>query len=147
MMKGRTSNRGAASRSGLTLIEVMVSIFLVSLAATIIYTQMILSYRVLMRSRARLEAQSIAFDHLWELYNTPLADMPMLSGLVTNFPTPAWSVMSTDGTVELFVEADDLLDPSYWTIVAQVWAPTNTPVSVGTNALARYEVWRYRGER
>lgn len=144
--------RSTKSRTGFTLVEVMIAMFLVSVAAIIVYTEMLLSYRILARSRARLEAQSIAFDRIWEAYNAPLSSMPTIS---TNYPsrsTPVWSLMATGGVVDCFVFAETnapvLPDPVwYWDIVVQVWAPSNSLLQVGTNPLARYVVRRYRGER
>jgi prepilin-type N-terminal cleavage/methylation domain-containing protein len=140
------------SKSGLTLVEVMIAMFLVSIAAVIVYTEMLMAYRTLARSRARLEAQSIAFDHLWAIYNTPLANMPIVSETYTNFSTPEWSMMSTGGWVECQILAETnppvLPDPVwYWDIVVQVWPPTNTLLQIGTNPLSRYAIRRYRGER
>ncbi|MCU0856802.1 MAG: prepilin-type N-terminal cleavage/methylation domain-containing protein [Pontiellaceae bacterium] len=138
--------------AGVTLVEVMMAMFLVSIAAIIIYTEMMLSYRILMRSRARLEAQSIAFDRLWEIYNRPLDDMPIIT---TNFPpepTPAWSSMSTGGVVDCLIfsetNAPVLPDPvHYWDITVTVWPPTNTMLEIGDQPLASYAVRRYRGVR
>ncbi len=133
--------------------------FLVSIAAVIVYTEMLLSYRILMRSRARLEAQSIAFDNLWMIYNSPITNLPSTS---TNFyqykygldslPTPEWSLMSTNGWVDCHILAETnapvMPDPIwYWDIVVQVWPPANSPLQISTNPLARYTVRRYRGER
>lgn len=144
--------RKRSSKAGLTLVEVMIAMFLVSIAAVIVYTEMLLAYRILMRSRARLEAQSIAFDHLWAIYNTPLDDMPVISETHYSLPTPEWSILSTNGWVDCHILAETnppmLPDPVwYWEIVVTVWPPTNTPLQIGTNPLARAAVWRYRGER
>lgn len=144
--------RGRNTRSGLTLVEVMIAVFLVGVAATIVYTEMILAYRILMRSRARLEAQSIAFDHLWTIYNMPLDNMPTISETRYSRPTPEWSVLSTNGWIDCHILAETnppvLPDPVwYWEIIVTVWPPTNSPLQVGTNPLARAAVWRYRGER
>ena len=140
------------SRAGMTLVEIMIAMFLVSVAAVIVYTEMLMAYRTLMRSRARLEAQSIAFDNLWTIYNTPLTNMPTISQTLYGIPTPAWSVLSTNGWVDCQILANTnppvLPDPVwYWDIVVTVWPPTNTSLQVGTNPLTRYAVRRYRGER
>ncbi|HKL21749.1 MAG TPA: prepilin-type N-terminal cleavage/methylation domain-containing protein, partial [Tichowtungia sp.] len=68
-----------ALKSGMTLVEVMISVVLVAVAAIIVYTEMIVSYRILMRSRARLEAQSMAFDELWENYSMSLPELETYS--------------------------------------------------------------------
>ena len=140
------------SKTGITLVEVMIAMFLVSVAAIIVYTEMILSYRILSRSRARLEAQSIAFDNVWRIYNMSLGSMPTISTNYPPEPTPSWSLMSTGGVVECMVLAETnapvLPDPVwYWDIVVQVWAPSNSLLQMGTNPLARYAIRRYRGER
>ena len=140
------------SQSGFTLVEVLVAIFLVAIAATIIYSEMLLSYRTLMRSRARIEAQTLAFDHIWEAYNIPNdSDLPAIS---TNrmMSTPEESLFSTNGIIELAIlpEIDMPLTPEliqYWDMVVQVWPEEGSPLQIGTNALARYAVRRYRGER
>lgn len=144
--------RKRASRCGFTLVEVMIAMFLVSVAAIIVYTEMLLAYRILSRSRARLEAQSIAFDHLWEIYNTPLENMPIISETRYSRPTPEWSLLGTNGWVDCHILAETnppvLPDPVwYWEIIVTVWPPTNSLLQVGTNPLARAAVWRYRGER
>lgn len=143
---------GIRNKAGLTLVEVMIAVVLVGVAAIIIYTEMMLAYRVLMRSRARVEAQSIAFDHLWTIYNTPLDNMPIVSETRYSRPTPEWSLLSTNGTVDCHILAETnppmLPDPVwYWEIIVTVWPPENTPLQVGTNPLARAAIWRYRGER
>lgn len=133
------------SRAGFTLVEVLIAMFLVSIAAIIIYTEMLISYRILMRSRARLEAQSIAFDNLWEVYNRP--DPVKISGELYSRPTPEWSLMSTNGWVECHVLAEQVVTPRYWEICVTVWPPTNSSLQIGTNPLARAAVWRWDGER
>lgn len=128
---------------------------LVSVASIIVYTEMLTAYRILMRSRARLEAQSIAFDRLWQIYNLPLADMKnyIISTNLPLAPTPANSILSTNGIIDCQILAETNSpvagDPvEYWDIVVQVWAPTNTPLQIGTNySLARYAIRRYCGDR
>jgi prepilin-type N-terminal cleavage/methylation domain-containing protein len=137
--------RRKTSRSGFTLVEVMIAMFLVSIAAVIVYTEMLLAYRILMRSRARLEAQSIAFDNLWEVYNR--ADPVKISGELYSKQTPEWSVISSNGWVECHILAEQVVTPRYWEIWVTVWPPTNSPLQVGTNPLARASVWRWDGER
>lgn len=140
------------SKAGFTLVEVMIAMFLVSVAAIIVYTEMLMAYRILMRSRARLEAQGIAFDNLWTFYNTPLENMPVMSESRYSRATPEWSVFSTNGWVDCHVLAETnppvLSDPVwYWDITVTVWPPTNSPLQIGTNPMARVAVRRYRGER
>ena len=140
-----TAMRKRKSKAGMTLVEVMIAMFLVSIAAIIVYTEMLMAYRILMRSRARLEAQSIAFDYLWEIYNTN--NMPDISERFYSIPTPAWSILSTDGRVDCHIVAEPVSPPRYWEIVVTVWPPTNTLLQIGTNPLARAALWRWRGER
>ncbi len=135
----------------MTLVEVMIAIVLVAVAAAIIYTEMLLSYRILMRSRARIEAQGMAFDYVWEGYNMPLQNLPAISQ-IQSFATPSNSVFGTNGTVDLAIlpEIDSPLLPDliqYWDVIAQVWPPEGSPLQVGTNPLARSAVRRYRGTR
>jgi prepilin-type N-terminal cleavage/methylation domain-containing protein len=138
--------RRKQSRAGVTLVEVMIAMFLVSIAAIIVYTEMLLAYRMLTRSRARLEAQSIAFDNLWEIYNLP--NMPETSQLFYSLPTPEWSILSTNGWIDCHILAEsNNTPPRYWEISVTVWPPTNTLLQIGTNPLARAAVWRWRGER
>ena len=132
----------------MTLVEVMISMFLVSVAAIIVYTEMLLSYRILMRTRARMEAQSYAFDCLWTYYNnTGIGLLPITAGIVTNGPTPSWSLFSTNGWVDVFVlpnaPASAPNTPTNWVLVATVWPPTNSLLRIGTNPLARTAVIRY----
>ncbi len=141
-----------SSKTGFTLVEVMVSVFLVAVAAAIIYSEMLLAYRTLMRSRARLEAQTMAFDHLWELYN--LKDDSDLPSIATNLAlaTPQESVFGTTGVIEMAIlpeidapQTPDLIQ--YWDIVVQVWPEEDSPLQIGTNSLAQYAIRRYRGDR
>lgn len=146
-MKNRTS------KSGMTLVEVMVSVFLVAVAAAIVYTEMIVSYRILMRSRAKLEAQSLAFDLIWETYNMPFAQMETHSiSLIDPQPTPEHSLLGTNGTLKLIIRPEnempltpDLIN--FWDIYVEVWPAEDSPLQVGTNSLAEYSIRRYRGER
>ncbi|MEI7850871.1 MAG: type II secretion system protein [Kiritimatiellales bacterium] len=139
------------SRTGMTLVEVMISMFLVSVAAVIVYTEMLMSYRILMRTRARMEAQTLAFDCLWTYYNnTKIDNLPIIAGIVpaASGPTPAWSVMSSNGYVEVFVfpnaPAITPTTPTNWVLVARVWPASNSLLRVGTNPLACTAITRYR---
>jgi prepilin-type N-terminal cleavage/methylation domain-containing protein len=140
------------SRKGFTLVEVMIAVFLVGVAATIVYTEMLMAYRILMRSRARLEAQSIAFDRLWEIYNQPRGMLPQSPTILPPEPTPADCILSTNGIIDCLIlaEVDPQITPDpvrHWDIVVEVWAPTNSPLQLGTNSLARYAIRRYWGAR
>lgn len=139
------------SKLGMTLVEVMVSIFLVAAAAAIIYTEMIVSYRVLMRSRAKLDAQGMAFERIWATYNLPVEALGSISS-ITNFPTRADSMLSTNGYVKLIIRPENEmpLTPdlvNFWDIFVEVWPEEGSPLQVGTNALSQYNIRRYRGER
>jgi prepilin-type N-terminal cleavage/methylation domain-containing protein len=136
------------SRTGMTLVEVMISMFLVSVAAVIVYTEMQLSYRILMRTRARMEAQTLAFDRLWTYYNnTKVANLPVSAGVVTNGSTPEWSVMSSNGLWEIIVIPSSFnplnSKPTNWVMVATVWPASNSLLRIGTNPLARTTITRY----
>ncbi|MFA7256185.1 MAG: prepilin-type N-terminal cleavage/methylation domain-containing protein [Kiritimatiellales bacterium] len=137
--------RRPSNKAGMTLVEVMIAMFLVSIVAIIVYTEMLLAYRILARSRARLEAQSIAFDNLWEVYNR--TDPVKISGELYSKPTPEWSLMSTNGWVECHILAEQVVSPRYWEIAVTVWPPTNSPLQIGTNPLARAAIWRWDAKR
>ncbi len=134
--------------------EVMIAVLLIAVAAAVVYTEMILSYRVLMRSRARMEANGLAFDYLWKAFNMPKDDLPAISQM-WSFATPENTVFSTNGMVDLIIhpEVDAPLLPDsiqWWDITVQVWpsAPgVESPLQLGTNELARCVIRRYRGER
>ena len=137
----------AKYRAGLTLVEVMIAMFLVSVAAVIVYTEMLTAYRMLSRSRARLEAQSIAFDYLWGIYNMPEENLPTASTLSwQQDSTPVSCIMSNNGMINCDVDApvDGNNRVIYWDISVQVWVPTNNPLQMGTNVLAKYGLRRYR---
>lgn len=122
----------------------MIAMFLVSIAAIIVYTEMLLSYRILARSRARLEAQSIAFDTMWTYYNnTKIDELPTYPGFVPSAsgPTPEWSLLSSNGWVDCHIRR---MDASSWDIVVTVWPPTNSLLQIGTNALARTTITRWK---
>lgn len=133
--------------------EVMISVFLVSVAAIIIYTEMIVSYRILMRSRAKLEAQNLAFNILWENYNMTLSALQTYStSVVQVVSTPADSVLSSSGYIKRIIRPENELPFApetiqYWDIFVEVWPGSGSPLQVGTNSLASYRIRRYRGER
>lgn len=151
---------GGNYRAGMTLVEVLMAVVLVSVAATLIYQGGFSSYRTLMRSRARLEAQGVAFDKLWVLFNMKLDDLPG-TALVGSETTPGGGALSTNGLVRFAVlpETNDPLSRiDYWQISVQVWAPSNSPLftvidddgtvlATAPHPLAEYSVLRYRGER
>jgi prepilin-type N-terminal cleavage/methylation domain-containing protein len=134
------------NKAGVTLVEILIAMFLVSVAAVIVYTEMLQSYRILARSRARLEAQNIAFDYLWGVYNLPqesLTNMATLSWM--REATPASCIMYTNGIINCDIDVSNVsAKVLFWDISVQVWVPTNNPLQIGTNALAKYSVRRYR---
>lgn len=152
-------------KSGMTMIEVLISVALAAVAVSIIYAGIFYSYKTVMRSRARLDAQGLAFDKLWEIYNQSLdtiIEMALPSyDEPTSSPTPANSVFSTNGTIQWAVMPEvepPVLRVDYWEIQVQVWAPANSPLFsvISTNGtvtaaydrpLAEYKIWRYRGDR
>jgi prepilin-type N-terminal cleavage/methylation domain-containing protein len=140
-------------KSGITLVEVMISVFLVAVAAAIIYTEMIVSYRILMRSRARLEAQGLAFDVLWENYNMPFDELKTFStSVVQVVSTPDSSLLSTNGYVKRIIRPENEMPTTpekiqYWDIFVEVWPGFGSPLQIGTNSLASCRIRRYRGER
>lgn len=147
-------NRKHDTRKGLTLVEVLVAVVLVSVAAAVVYTELIASYRILMRSRAKLEAQSLGFDRLWEEYNAPIEDLPIVANVEVE-TVQENSILYPHGSLRVTVIPTDvstLPDPvDYWDIFVQVWAGTNTPVTFGglldDVPLVEYSVTRYRGHR
>ncbi len=141
-------------RSGLTMVEVLIAVLLVGVAATVVYTELIASYRILMRSRAKLDAQGMAFDTLWEAYNQPLDALIELPGIMATAIVksgPTNSVLHPHGLIRTTIRPTDvaeLPDPvDYWDITVQVYAGTNSPIDFGDRELVRYDVRRYRWER
>jgi len=145
--------------AGLTLVEVLVAVVLVAVAAGAIYQGLLYSYKGMMRSRARLEAQGIAYDILLEKFNTPYNDLPDIAA-AESLSTPEKSVFSTNGIINYFVypqvDADGRTER--WEMTVQVWAPSNsvlfsvidedgTVLSEYSEPLAEYEVFRYKGDR
>jgi len=143
-------------------VEVLIALVLVSAAAAVVYQSIFYSYKTMMRSRMRLDAQGIAMDELWEVFNWKYQDLPTGSdGYETNHPTPVSSVFSTDGIVKCWVwpEVNDPVSRiDYWEMIVQVWAPSNSPLFsvLDTNGtviaeypdpLVEYRVIRYRGDR
>ncbi len=151
------------SRAGMTLVEVLIAVVLVSVAATLVYNGGFYSYKTLMRSRARLEAQGIAFDKLWQLFNVPLKELNARADVAVSDsePTPDGGAFSTNGLVRFFVQPETntpLSRIDYWTITVQVWAQSNsilfsimnddgTVREVYPNPLVEYTVLRYPGDR
>ncbi len=157
--------RKTSGSAGMTLVEVLIAVVLTAAAAAIIYEGVFYSYKTVMRSRARLDAQGIAFDKLWEIYNQSL-DTIMEMALPTytdptSTSTPPSSVFSTNGIVQWAVLPETnppVLRVDYWEIDVQVWAPSNSPLFsvIDTNGtvtaaydrpLAEYRERRYRGDR
>lgn len=152
--------RRPGRKSGMTLVEVLISVVLVSIAAALVYNGGFYSYRTLMRSRLRLEAQGIAFDKLWQLFNMPLKDIPGIA-VAESEPVPAGGVFPADGIVRYAVMPETnapLSTIDYWEITVQVWAPSNSPLFSVMNddgsvqaaqpePLAEYTVLRYPGDR
>lgn len=152
-------------RSGFTLVEVLIAIVLVSVAAAVVYTEMISSFRILMRSRAKLDAQGLAFDSLWEVYNLAQDKLPEASTpnfipdsvpesrrLSYGWQVPESSSLYPHGVINCRILAETnaptLPDPTYyWDILMQVYAGEDSPVDFGERALVRYQVRRYAGER
>jgi Tfp pilus assembly protein PilV len=144
----------------MTLVEVLVAVVLICVAATLVYNGGFYSYRILMRSRARLEAQGIAFDKLWSLFNMPYKNLPStaLSGVE---PVPSMGAFPTNGIIRFAVlpETNAPLDRTdYYEITVQVWAPSNSILFTAMNdngsvraayqdPLVQYTVLRYGGER
>ena len=152
--------RRAVNRAGMTLVEVLIALVLVSAAAAVVYQSIFYSYKTMMRSRMRLDAQGVAFDKLWGLFNTKYEDLPT-TAISAEEATPAESVFSTNGTV-WFAFLPETNAPvariDYWYVVVQVWAPSNSPLFsvLNTNGtviaeypdpLVEYRVIRYRGDR
>jgi hypothetical protein len=144
----------------MTLVEVLIAVVLVSIAATLVYQGGGSSYKILMRSRLRLEAQGVAFDKLWSLFNLPLDKLPG-TALIDSEPTPEGGAFSTNGLVRFAVMPETnapLNGVEYWEISVQVWAPDNSPLftvmnddgtvrATSPHPLAEYTVLRYRGDR
>jgi prepilin-type N-terminal cleavage/methylation domain-containing protein len=149
--------RKTGSKAGMTLVEVLIAVVLVSVAASLIYNGGFYSYKILMRSRMRLEAQGIAFDKLWELFNTPkYNDLIKLAGKVVYEPTPTEGAFPVGGTVKSLVVTPP--STNYCEIIVNVYAPSNnglfsvmnddgTVRAAYTNSLAEYRILRYVGDR
>ncbi len=127
------------SKMGLTLVEVLMSVLLVGAAAAMIYEGSMYSYKTMMRSRARLSAQGIAFDKLWALYNlqSPVElEREQLRGIQWA-ATASNSVFGTNGVIEWVVDKPGGSGTNYWNISVWVYAykATNTVYNrVSTNA-------------
>lgn len=155
-------------KTGMTLVELLIAVVLTAVAATMIYCGVFYSYKTVMRSRARLDAQGIAFDQLWFIYNQSLDTIMEYAQITENnggnptcVPTPPNSIFSTNGIVRWAVLKETnppILYVDYWTIQVQVWAPVDSPLFsvMATNGtvtaaynspLAEYKVLRYRSDR
>lgn len=114
------------TKSGMTLVEVMMSIILVGTASAVVYTGSIYSYKTMMRSRARLSAQGIAFDKLWSYYNlqSPEELRAEADRGWQQSSTPTNSVFGTNGLMRWAVLAPS--GTNYWNIWVYVYGPSNT---------------------
>lgn len=149
-----------SGKAGMTLIEVLVAVVLVSIAAALVYNGSFYSYRILLRSQMRLEAQGIAFDKLWQIFNTPLENLPDVA-VSGSEPTPDGGAFSTNGLVRFFIQPETNAPVSridYWTVTVQVWPPENSILFTVTdtngtvraadpNPLVEYVVLRCPGDR
>ena len=150
------------NKAGMTLVEVLIAVVLVSVAATLVYNGGASAYKMLMRSRQRLEAQGIAFDKLWSIFNMPYADLEgMGRSPVLLEPTPTAGAFPPGGVIRTAVlpeTNDPPLKIDYYEITVQVWAPSNsilfsvmnsdgTVRAVQADPLAEYTVLRYPGGR
>ncbi len=152
------------SAAGFTLVEVLVSILLVAASAATLYQGMMYSHKTLMRSRAKLDAQGIAFDALWGKFNVgDHRNLPQLGAPASKthltFSTPEESIFSTNGTVDVWVNpgTNNQEVVERWEMTAQVWAPKNSVLfSVFEDGavvgeypypLAEYSIIRYMGDR
>ncbi len=149
-------------RDAFTLVEVLVAVVLVSVAAAAVYQGLLYSYKGMMRSRARMEAQGIAYDILWGKFNTPYENLPDIPPPAETLATPEKSIFSTNGIVKYYVlpqvNTNDSNYTERWEMVVQVWAPRNsalfsvvdengTVLAEYSEPLAEYEVIRYKGDR
>jgi len=154
--------RRLKEKAGMTLVEVLMAVVLISIAATLVYSGGLASYKMLMRSRMRLEAQGIAFDKLWQLFNLPLNAIMISSQMPPLVePTPAGGAFPDGGLIRSVVlpETNAPLDRiDYWEIIVQVFAPSNsllfsvmnddgTVQAAYSEPLAEYRILRYPGER
>ncbi len=148
-MKGNgmiTKHAAARSRrAGFTLMEAVIAAFLVGVSAAVVFTELMISYRVLMHARGVMDAQGVAFDELWSVYHldwetglrTFNAALPT-NAVYRQTPTPEHCIYSTNGFVRTFV---------IWTnsyscdITVQVWPPEY--LAIGTNPAAQYWIRRY----
>jgi len=133
------------------------SIVLVSATAVMLYQGMLYSQRTLMRSRAKLDAQGIAFDALWAEFN--IEDFHDIRQKLDTLTTPLESIFSTNGTLRVSVEPYYVGgDLERWEMTAQVWAASNsvlfsiiddsgTVVAEYDEPLATYTLIRYAGDR
>ena len=132
------------------------AVLLVSAAAATLYQGMTYSYRTMMRSRAKLDAQGIAFDALWAHFNTKDFDDLIQTNLV--FSTPLNSIFSTNGFVRVYISPQRKMGIlERWEMTSQVWAPSNSilfsirsstgVVTEYAKPLAEYSVIRYVGDR
>ena len=150
------------NKAGMTLVEVLIAVVLVSVAATLVYNGGASAYKMLMRSRQRLEAQGIAFDKLWTVFNMPYTNIQAM-GLspVLLEPTPTEGAFPPGGVIRTAVLPETtapLLQIDYYASTVQVWAPSNsilfsvmnsdgTVRAVQADPLAEYTVLRYPGGR
>ncbi len=98
------------------------SVLLVGAGAAFIYSGSMYSYKTMMRSRARLSAQGIAFDKLWAFYNLQTTgELLVQEELEIQWePTPERSAFGTNGAVEWVVQK--VSGKEAWNIKVWVYA-------------------------
>lgn len=144
--------RRISGRAGMTLVEVLIAVVLTAATAAVIYQGIFYSYKTVMRSRMRLDAQGIAFDEIWRICNQKTDEILLLqSRSPLNTQPPTNSIVTTNGVVR----SAAVFYGDYWKIIVQVWAPSNSPLfsviaadgtvtAAYTSPLAEYWVLRYK---
>jgi len=126
-------------QQGFTLVEVLIAIAVIAAAVLVVYGEMMQSYRFLYQARGRMEAQSIAFDRLWEVYNW---DYTLLgNSQVISTSTSTNSMFGTNGVIRVGIVSQ----PLYSDVTVQVWGLSTHAIT--TNALVEYSMRRYSGGR
>lgn len=143
-------SKSKCNKRGITLVEVMIAVVLVAVASVIVYSELLGSYRLLMRSRAQLQSQGLVFDLVWSRFNLPLNELPGKTPNTGGRPTASGSVLGTNGYLEYAVVAETnapINRIDYWDVSARVWVAPGSPFSVGSEPLAEYSARRYKSGR
>lgn len=107
--------------AGLTLIEVMAALGIVALASTMLYSACVLSKYMIANNRQRIEAETLAMDHIMEVFNTFDFSSVITATNLTAVAPPASGLLSENTEIRtMIIPNTDTVHPYKWDIEVRV---------------------------